>query len=354
MNTSKLVRWLRCVEAAIEGSTKSRAHCEALRHDLLDLVVLRRPPSRRLSRVVRDLRSDEALLERCGYVSAALHAMAMHKLSLADAAQMCGLLEQDIHFALALMERCRRTLVWVNEQVDDGVRAAIDSATMRLVVELAPSSVAEMVSAAIEAAAQRAGPTEMYGELYGHAVVGALDEKNERHHTVYVTRFALQATARANDCSVSPSRTSHTVHALVARALYNDGSIIVGDAHSHPWRSSTELMSSRGWRYSAADEEHCVGWQADRRAAGQRGYASIVVAVAPGSERGARARRLSRNRLRFRVGSWHVVIAVYRVQLDGDLDGELGLETPALLYEHVSCEPRARCRRDLNYAVSVT
>jgi hypothetical protein len=212
---------------------------------------------------------------------------------------------------------------------DDGVRAAVDAATMSLVVELSPSALTDLIAAAVEAyvaPARGRGPIEMYATAFGSTTIGAFDEKHERHVHTYVTRFALHHHAKATASTVVPSTRAEAVHRLVAKELFNDGSVLVGEAHSHPVRSWSTLIRDRAWTYSEQDQDHCRGWQSANIKRGERAFFSIVIAVSNAKLSGPAIVRSTRNRYRVRLANRiGLVVACYRVQLDGDLDGRVDL-----------------------------
>ena len=325
MPSSKLVRAIRRVDAHIDEVATSRDHRDVLRRELMQVVAMGRDPGPHLGRL--RVRWPRHLLERFQYVSASLHAVGRLGVALPTAACAAGLRESDLAYAIGLVERSGRDLSYVTANTDDGLRAAVEAAFENLVVHIDHRAVEDLLLSAIEAhAVSRDGHgVEVYGSMYGQTVVDAPDINGIRTHTVTVTRATTQIKAKATAEEVWPSSQSHAVHQLVASEMFGRATRVVGEFHTHPLRSWCSLVANKAWLYSAADAAHVKIWSAEQLATGDRGRFSLVVAHAPGREKGAATRREARNRVRLRIGQYHVVLGAYRVQADGDLDNDLAL-----------------------------
>ena len=106
---------------------------------------------------------------------------------------------------------------------------------------------------------------------------------------------------------------------------------MVGDYHSHPYKSLSELRANKGWEYSDADLTSLPPFVEEVQVNHNRPVFSLVVAVAEGGKAGRGALRKKPNVIQVPVGDVFFVIGAYRINLDDTYDNEVDLSLPALV-----------------------
>jgi hypothetical protein len=105
---------------------------------------------------------------------------------------------------------------------------------------------------------------------------------------------------------------------------------VLGDYHTHPWKTLAVVEERRAWRPSPTDENTVPGFvQEVCEQQHNRPLFSLVVAVAEGGKSGRRTLRKQRNVVQVPVGNLFFVIGAYRILLDGTYDDSVELSLPA-------------------------
>jgi hypothetical protein len=157
--------------------------------------------------------------------------------------------------------------------------------------------------------------TETYGICFGSTK--STDEKRYAHgyHTtryIYVNSVHFQLRAELYSNKVTYDLRSLDSQMAVAKLLFPQLDI-VGDFHTHPYKTARELRTLRGWRYSAEDEAGIPTWVIPLRDMGYHPRTSLIVGIAKGSRRITKPGRLKPNVVRFSVGKYHFYISCYRI-----------------------------------------
>jgi hypothetical protein len=194
----------------------------------------------------------------------------------------------------------------------------VDEKHEEIVVWLDEKAIEDIVLVALEAyAVPRRGVafTETYGICFGSTK--STEEKRLAHgrHTIRhieVESVHIQLRAEGYSNKITYDLRSLEAQMEVAKVLFPQLDI-VGDFHTHPYKTVDELKKSRGWRYSRADEGVIPTWVDPLRAKGYHPRASLVVAIASGGKRITSPGRLRRNVIRFSVNKYHFYVACFRI-----------------------------------------
>jgi hypothetical protein len=194
----------------------------------------------------------------------------------------------------------------------------VDEKHEEIVVWLDEKAIEDIVLVALEAyAVPRRGVafTETYGICFGSTK--STEEKRLAHgkHTVRhidVESVHIQLRAECYSNKVTYDLRSLEAQMEVAKVLFPQLDI-VGDFHTHPYKTVTELRKNRGWRYSPADEAVIPTWVDPLRAKGYHPRASLVVGIATGGKRITSPGRLKANVIRFSVNKYHFYVACFRI-----------------------------------------
>lgn len=235
---------------------------------------------------------------------------------------------------------------WVGEKIRRGVALRSWPAawlseveefheTMEVVVE--DRAVRDMLLGALEAYTVPRGPGSRYSEVYG-VCFGSVKrrertvrgEGRQDFLDVTVQRVALQLRAKTAAGYFIPDPRSQAIQLEMARELFPHVDL-VGDFHSHPFVNLERLRASRGWDYTAADEQFNRDWVQELREEGYRPRVGIILALARGRRRVRGVRPVASNVLRATLGRCHCYLAAYRINRDGTYNrSDIALRCPTL------------------------
>jgi hypothetical protein len=195
---------------------------------------------------------------------------------------------------------------------------AVDERHEEIVVWLDDKAIEDIVLVALEAyAVPRRGLkfTETYGICFGSTKT--TEEKRQAHgkhltRYIHVSSVHIQLRAEGYSNKVTYDLRSLEAQMAVAQHLFPQLDI-VGDFHTHPYKTAEELKRLKGWRYSRADEGCIPDWADPLRKMGYHPRASLVVAIATGSRRISRPVRLKHNVVRFSIDRYHLYVASFRI-----------------------------------------
>ncbi len=187
-----------------------------------------------------------------------------------------------------------------------------------IVVWLDEKAIEDIVLVALEAyAVPRRGVafTETYGICFGSTK--STEEKRLAHgkHTIRhieVESVHIQLRAEGYSNKVTYDLRSLDAQMEVAKVLFPQLDI-VGDFHTHVYRTVNELKEAQGWRFSRADEAVIPTWVDPLREKGYHPRASLIVGVATGGKRITRPGRMRDNVIRFSVNKYHFYVACFRI-----------------------------------------
>jgi hypothetical protein len=318
--------------ASGRGRHRKRA---GLRRDLVKAVALYEGTPDSLRRSIRYSwnKFDRKHWERCAQLSLALLLHLGRRMSLRHASAMVDLPMNQATFALRLIRSTMTELKALRVlEEHEAIRSWVDGHLEKVKVLIEPRAIEDLLLAAAEtyvvpARGKGNGFTECYGVCYGSRRDHAPFADGRFRRTVHVSRIVTQLRARANAHEVYPNAQSAKIHGEVADKLFSHLSV-VGDYHTHPYKSLTRLRSVRGWEYSDADQEHVGGWIDEQREVGHDPRFSLVVAVAHGKREGKPVAP-ARNRVRVCLGRVFLEIAAYRILHDRTYDDDIDLELPS-------------------------
>jgi hypothetical protein len=211
----------------------------------------------------------------------------------------------------------------------------VDEKHEDIVVWLDDKAVEDIVLVALEAYAvpRRGVPfTETYGICFGSTKT--TEEKRMAHgkhlvRHIEVESVHIQLRAECYSSKVTYDLRSLETQMEVAKVLFPHLDI-VGDFHTHPYRTVGDLKKYRGWRFSGSDEAVIPTWVDPLREKGYHPRASLIVAVATGGKRITRPGRFKRNVMRFSVNKYHFYVACYRIIGDRYSDANITLQSIAI------------------------
>ena len=264
-------------------------------------------------------------------VAAALRLMVRHNLSRAQAMTESNVPSSTLDFVVALVKRAGLTLAQVVEDQSETVDAVVTSSTERVHVHLESRALEDILLAAAEAYRVSPGKGYKYTEIFGlcfGSVRRRVHPKAQVDVIVNVSRVATQLRAKGNASSVTPNHKSLLAQVEVGETFFPHLEL-VGDYHTHPYRSFSELAEAPGWQYSEADEESLPTFSLQVRRRHNPPVFSLIVAVAQGGKTSASATRKQPNVVQLTVGRLYFVIGCYRILVNKSYDAEVRLNIPS-------------------------
>jgi hypothetical protein len=167
--------------------------------------------------------------------------------------------------------------------------------------------------------------SEVFGLLLGMTATTRSVKRGEGTHTrhfVHVEKAVPQIRAKASPSSVTPSARSLNALVEAADSLFPQLEI-VGDYHSHPYRSYLELKRLRGWSASREDAISSASLSRDLQTRKDRPHhmkVALVIAIAEG--RGSAIPENVRdktNLYHLKMAGCHVMISAYRILSNGGM-----------------------------------
>jgi hypothetical protein len=211
----------------------------------------------------------------------------------------------------------------------------VDEMHEEVIVWLDDRAIEDIVLVALEAyAVPKRGIkfTETYGICFGS--IKPMEEKKQahgRHTTRYINITSVHIQLRAE---MFPNKVTYDLRSLetqmaVATHVFPQLDI-VGDFHTHPYKTVKELKKLKGWRYSGSDED-CIGeWVTPLRRMGYHPRTSLIVGIAEGTKRITRPGKLKPNVVRFSINKYHFYVACFRILGNRYSDKHITLNSVAL------------------------
>lgn len=184
----------------------------------------------------------------------------------------------------------------------------------------------DMLMAALESYLVPAGSGRPSTEVYG-SVFGSFRQLAPKKNGIgriarvefNVERICIQHRARGTPSEVVVDERSERTHLAMSEELFPYWHLL-GDFHTHTYRSLEELLRRGGWQYSPTDEQMNVEWVQRIRALGHRPRLALILAIAHAGRRGGPPRENWRghpNVLRATIGRCHCFISAFRIRADG-------------------------------------
>ncbi|MGE0479553.1 MAG: hypothetical protein AB7Q17_03670 [Phycisphaerae bacterium] len=216
----------------------------------------------------------------------------------------------------------------------------VDEAHQVLRVWIRELALQDMLLAAMESYLVPAGSGMPSTEIYGIVFGSMRSQPRSRVRTgrmaledVNVERVCIQHRARGRPSEVTVDVRSEVTQLAMGEELFPFWHLL-GDFHTHTYRSLSELSQQGGWRYSNVDQEMNVEWCARLRRIGHRPRIALILAIARAGRRGAGAVENWNglpNVLKTTIGRCHCFLSAYRIRPDGRYSSEaLTLRCPHL------------------------
>jgi hypothetical protein len=301
---------------------KRRRHA-LLRDLMVTLLAGSRPldasPDRKLASMLR--KAEQQAAKDDHRLAKAWYEIRTYKTSQAAAASRWRVKPVEIRYLHKLWVELRytqdeyRTLL---RRTDSDWTFDVDEKHEEIVVWLDEKAIEDIVLVALEAyAVPRRGVafTETYGICFGSTK--STEERRLAHgkHTVRhidVESVHIQLRAECYSNKVTYDLRSLETQMEVAKVLFPQLDI-VGDFHTHVYRTVKELVEARGWRFSSADEAVIPTWVVPLSEKGYHPRASLIVGVASGGKRIKKPGRMRDNVIRFSVNKYHFYVACFRI-----------------------------------------
>ncbi len=224
----------------------------------------------------------------------------------------------------------------------------IDEAHQPMRVWIRELAVQDMLLAAMESYLVPDGSGRPSTETYG-IVFGSFREAPQTPHAppqpdsrtraapmidVNVERVCIQHRAKGSPSEVFIDERSEETQLAMGEELFPYWHLL-GDFHTHTYRTLPELTQGRGWLYSDYDEKVNIVWCHRLMRAGRRPRVALILAIARAGRATPGARECWNGKphvLRATIGKCHVFIAAYRILPSGRYSTEaVTLKCPHLV-----------------------
>ncbi len=199
----------------------------------------------------------------------------------------------------------------------------VDEAHHRLRVWIRELALQDLLLAGLETYLVPAGSgkpsTEIYGIVFGSYRSTPPRGRRAALMELNVERVAIQHRAVGSPSEVLLDERSEATQLAMGEELFPYWHLL-GDFHTHPYRTLSELYRRRGWEYSAADEKVNIEWCRHMREKGHRPRVALILAISRAARRARRSQESWRghpNVVRATIGECHCFIAAYRIRADG-------------------------------------
>lgn len=276
-------------------------------------------------------RWDRELYRPSVLTACALRLMERDGFSRARALAFTGAAPGNLDYVLGLLKDVGLSVHDAVGQQSPDIELALATSLERMHVRLEHRALEDILLAAAEGyrvpASKRLRFTEVFGLCFGSM---RRDAVSRDEHDVYVNvaRVATQMRARATASEVTPNSGSLAAHLDVGDQFFPHLEV-VGDYHTHPYHSFSDLVRHSGWRYSDMDERSLPNFVDEVQRRRSAPVFSLVVAVAEGGKSGKGPFRRKPNVVQLPIGNLFFVIGAYRILLDASYDDRVELNVPA-------------------------
>ena len=190
-------------------------------------------------------------------VACELRLMTRNGLSRAKALALVGGSAADLDKATDLVEKAGLSFHDAIAQQNPEIETTLAYNLERLHVHLEARALEDILLAAAEGYKVAPGRGYKYTEVFG-LCFGSVRRKATRWHShdlfVNVARVATQMRAKATASEVMPNSKSLAAHLEVSNRFFPHLEV-VGDYHTHPYKTLSKLLQSKGWEHSDMDEQ---------------------------------------------------------------------------------------------------
>ncbi len=261
-----------------------------------------------------------------------IHLLGTEHITAAQGLKLTGAAKGDLEYAVALLANVGLTPWDIAREQPPSIRAELAAHRERLHVHLEPRALEDVLLAVAEGYKVAPGKGFKYTEVYG-LCFGSVRRSTPRHEShelhVNVSRVATQLRAKATASEVMPNSKSLATHLDVATKFFPHLEV-VGDYHSHPYKTLGKLVEAKGWEHSKADEDSLEHFIDEVLALHNRPLFSLVVAVAEGGKVGKAVRKKA-NVVQVPIGNLYFLLAAYRIRLDAEYDDKVSLILPGVI-----------------------
>lgn len=215
------------------------------------------------------------------------------------------------------------------------LRYVVERHFEEMVIDIDLRAVEDMFLPAIEALGPKPHSKRgKFKETYGLCFGSRREVERSGGHVrriFHVSRIVTQIHARATADAVWPNDHSESVHLSLAHEFFEHVDLL-GDYHSHPYKTVAELKAAPGWEPSKHDEAHFESWARKKIDAGHGPRFFMIAAMARGKRgrRRAEYRAGAKNIIHMCIGDVHVYLSAWRFTPDGHYDQKVELRIPWL------------------------
>jgi hypothetical protein len=183
----------------------------------------------------------------------------------------------------------------------------------------------DMLLAGLEAYLVPAGSgrpsTEIYGIVFGSFRSAGRKRRSKPFEFVdlNVERVCIQHRAKGSPSEVIADERSEVTQLEMAEELFPYWHLL-GDFHTHTFKTLEDIYAVRGWHHSVHDERVNVEWCGKLRALGHRPRVALILTIARAARQGAGVHEGwngQPNVLRATIGKCHCFLAAFRIRPDG-------------------------------------
>jgi hypothetical protein len=224
----------------------------------------------------------------------------------------------EIEMMEALAETPEGKLPWISE---------IELKYETLDVILDSHALEDMLLSVLETYKVPKGKGSQYTEVYGLCLgmvrqisTSIRGSREHQHQRIHVVRAAPQIRAQLNPTWCMPNDNSRNALLEASNVLFPQYEV-VGEYHSHPFISLSELIKRTGWVPSQSDYQSMPGIFEGIQEQNHRLRVSFIIAIAKGKETSSKGQHKNmENVLRLVIGGCHVFVAAYRILSGGILE----------------------------------
>jgi hypothetical protein len=217
----------------------------------------------------------------------------------------------------------------------------VDESHQILRVWIRELALQDMLLAGMEAYLVPAGSgkpsTEIYGTVFGSYRVSPQPRPRLRRMSLVdlnVERICIQHRAQGSPSEVRIDDRSEVTQLAMGEELFPFWHLL-GDFHTHTYRTLAELTTRHGWRYSDYDEKVNIDWCRRLRDKGLRPRVALILSITRAGRIGNGSQENWNglpNVLRATIGKCHCFISAYRIRPDGRYSEEaVTLKCPHLI-----------------------
>lgn len=198
----------------------------------------------------------------------------------------------------------------------------------------------DMLLAGLEAYLVPAGSgrpsTEIYGIVFGSYRSAGRTRRSKPIEMVdlNIERVCIQHRAKGSPSEVIADERSEDAQLDMAEELFPYWHLL-GDFHTHTFKTLEDIYAVRGWHHSIHDERVNIDWCAKMREQGHRPRVALILTIARAARQSADVHEGWKGQphvLRATIGKCHCFLAAFRIRPDGRYSTEgITLKCPHLV-----------------------